>query len=594
VTNPALMRTICAMALTVASSVNTATQDTQQLALSQQTHQVFELSVEAPVHVFTLPIGTSRVLTLDVTSKVSAVSVEILTPSGTPVDPALVERFTVGPGEVPPLSALLFEEGFHVQTQVASPAAGTWTVRVTLPVGAATAFGNISAFVTGGVTAGVTMSRPSYQAGDTAVVALVAFREGMPVTGAAATANVYIAGPAAAPAVVPLLDDGRNEDAAAGDGVYSGGISGLAPGHYLVSAVVQLGDEQATGGTTFDVTAASARLADTKADAGIDTNADGLFEWIGVDVGVLVDTSANYEVFVSLRSNSNELTAAARATLVVGSQSVQVRFSAADLRTMLAANGPWEIRDVRLVPVSTDGIATGVLADRIDDLGLTAAYSLEQLQRPITQIVGGMTERGVDTNGNGLFDLLQATFQIDTLRAGSYTWTGTLRSSDGNPLSVASGQGTLATGVTTLGFTFDGKAIGASGMNGPYGLFDVAIYGPPGAAALMGEVGSTQPYTAAQFEGSQVTFERLIELVSTVFIGGRGGVPFADGIRKSLLQKVTQANNQATSGQRRAAIELLGAFIKEVQALSVERILPADKARLVEIASRLRAGLENP
>ena len=106
-------RIVCAVVLAIAASITTATQGTQQLALSQQTHQVFELGAGAPLHVFTLTIGTSRTLTLDVTSKVSAVNVEILTPSGAPIDPALVERFAVGPGEVPPLGALLFEEGFR-------------------------------------------------------------------------------------------------------------------------------------------------------------------------------------------------------------------------------------------------------------------------------------------------------------------------------------------------------------------------------------------------------------------------------------------------------------------------------------------------
>ena len=210
-----------------------------------------------------------------------------------------------------------------------------------------------------------------------------------------------------------------------------------------------------------------------------------------------------------------------------------MRFSAADIRRVLATNGPWEVRDVRLVPISTDGVATGVVADRVDGLGVTAAYLLAQLQRPVIQIVAGMTERGIDTNGNGLFDLLQTTFQVDTLRAGTYTWTGTLRSIDGAALSVASGQGALASGTTTLGFTFDGKAIGASGIDGPYGLFDVAVYGPPDAATLIAVVGHTRAYSASQFEGSQASFERLVELVSTVFIGGRGGVPFTDGIRNS-------------------------------------------------------------
>jgi len=110
----------------------------------------------------------------------------------------------------------------------------------------------------------------------------------------------------------------------------------------------------------------------------------------------------------------------------------------------------------------------------------------------------------------------------------------------------------------------------------------------------MAAVGNTQPYSASQFEGSQVTFERLIELVSAVFIGGRGGVPFTDGIRKSLIQKLTQARSQVASEQREAAIGLLGAFINELQAIGDERILPADKTQLIEFTNRLRAGLANP
>lgn len=592
-TRGALAKTAFALVFVLAMSATPATQGTRQIAMSQQIHRSFELSLGAPQDVFTLPIGTPRGLTLDIASKRTPVDVEILTPSGAPVDRALIERFAVEPGQVPPLGDLLFEEGFHVQTSIDSPAPGNWTVRVSLPAGVTEAYGNISVFVTGGMSTGVTMSRPRYQAGDTAVMALVAFKEGVPVVGATATAEVYTAGLEKVPMVVTLSDDGQNEDVMTGDGIYSAGITGLTPGHYLVSATIQLDDDRATGATNFDVTSALARFAGTKSDAGVDTNADGLFEWIGVNLDVVVDTPGVYDAMVSLRSSptSNELTEAARASLAGGSQSIQVRFSAADIRRSLATNGPWEIFDVRLVPAGTDGLPTGVLIDEIPNLGLSGAYTLAQLQRPISQILAGITERGVDTNGNGLFDLLETTFQIDTLRAGSYTWTGTLRSIDGNPLSVASGQGTLPAGTTRLGFAFDGKRIGASGIDGPYGLFDVALYGPPGAAALLSDVGRTQPYTASQFEGSQVTFDRLIELVSSMLIAGRGGVPVTTGIQNSLIQKLTNAKNQAEKGQRQAALGMLGAFVNELQALSPERVTDADKKRVIDFADRLRATL---
>jgi hypothetical protein len=212
----------------------------------------------------------------------------------------------------------------------------------------------------------------------------------------------------------------------------------------------------------------------------------------------------------------------------------------------------------------------------------------------VTQVLLGVTDRGVDTNANGLFDLLQMTFGVDTLRAGSYTWTGTLRAPDGSSVGVSSGQGTLVAGVTTVGFTFNGKTIGASGLDGPYRLSDVAVYGPPGAAALLTEVGSTRPYSATQFEGSRITFDRLVELVEEVPIFGRGGVPFTTGIRNSLLQKVTEARRQASEGRNEPAIGMLGAFINELEGLPPERLMPDDRQRLVDVAAALRTALAKP
>ena len=571
-------------------------QDPRRVAIARSTYDVFELTTSAPLHELTLPLGPVRALTIDVTSKFSAVDVEILTPSGTPVDPDLVERFAVGPGEVPPLGAALFEEGFHVQAAVDTPLAGEWTVRVTLPADATAALGNISAFVAGGLSAGVTTSRPSYQSNDTAVLALLAFRDGLPVAGASANASVYTAGTEATPTIVTLLDNGQNGDSSAGDGLYTGATAGLAPGHYMVSAELEAGGERAMAATNFHVTEPLAQLAGTQADAGMDTNSDGLFEWIGVNIGVTVDSAGPYVVFASLRSKATggEITAAARDILTVGAQSVEVPFAADKIRELLGVDGPWEIVNVRLVPVSTSGVPDGVLLDQLPVLGLTDAYSLSQLQRPLTQILRGLTESGVDTNANGLFDLLHTTFRVDTLRAGSYTWTGTLRSSDGSPVGVSSGQGSLVAGVTTIGFTFDGNLIGAAGLDGPYGLFDVAVYGPPGAAALLAEVGSTRPYSVSQFEGSQVTFERLIELTETVPIFGRGGVPVANGIRHSLLQILITGRTQAEAGNIEGATGLLGAYVNQIEALGDERLTPVDRARLVDLAARVLETLENP
>jgi hypothetical protein len=116
-------------------------------------------------------------------------------------------------------------------------------------------------------------------------------------------------------------------------------------------------------------------------------------------------------------------------------------------------------------------------------------------------ILQGITEQPVDTNGNGLFDFLNVNVRIDTLRLGFYTWSGVLKDLDFIILGVASGQGNLNAGVNTLTFNFNGTNIGKSGLDGPYMVSDIAVYGPPAAAAVADEVGRTTAYAVSAFEG---------------------------------------------------------------------------------------------
>src|SRR5262249_29153812 len=143
--------------------------------------------------------------------------------------------------DVPPLGALLFEEGEHVQAVVDAPRAGTWTVSVALPTGSPPALGSITTVATGGFGVGATTSRPFYQTGEAAVLALLAFDGSTPVSGASVTADLYQMGSESSPATVTLRDDGNDPDAASGDGVYTAAIPGLAPGHYLAAVTLHSG-----------------------------------------------------------------------------------------------------------------------------------------------------------------------------------------------------------------------------------------------------------------------------------------------------------------------------------------------------------------
>ena len=561
-------RSFPVFAFVLALAGTAAAQDPQTVSLGQRSYDVFDLT-PAAAHIYTFHVARATRLVVDVRSADGPVEVSLTDALGSPRDPASFQRFAVAPEDMPALGAVVVEPGYHVQAVIVSPPAGTWTLRIALAAGGVPTLGSITTVATGGLGIAATTSRPYYQVGQPPVLALLAFDGATPVTGAAVTAGLYQTGSESSPVALVLRDDGDEPDTQAGDGVYTTSIAGLVVGHYLAEVVLQSGSDRLTAGADFEVVASSARFSGAVSDAGVDTNGDGLFDLVRVSFGVSVDAAGTYDVLAELRSGTGAaLRAGARVGLAAGALTVGVPFAAADLRTFIAVDGPWQIRDVRLVRVPSDPADGDLLADRVLDFGLTNPYALAQLQRPVTLVRSGITENGVDNDGDGLFDLLHVSFQVDTLRAGFYTWTGDLRAPDGTALGVASNQGFLDAGVTALFFDFQGQPIGVSD-----------------------EVGRTRAYSSAQFEGGQISFARLVEEVSNLVITGQGGIPRAQGIRTSLLQKARNAQARAEAGNHNAAANLLDAFIHEVEAQSGQHIAPADAERLVSLATQLRASL---
>ena len=565
-------------------------QETQSVPLGTRVYDVFELTPSNPLHVSTVDVPGADEMVIDVHTRTQPVTVEVRTPSGTLLNPAGYTQLTLGPADVPALGAVLFEEGLHVQVVVPNPAPGAWTVRVTLPPTAPASFVSVAAVMAGGLGVNLVTSRSTYFAGDTAVLAVVAFEGNSPLDGATVTANVYQEGAEGSPIVLTPLDDGVSPDDAAGDGLYTALLASLPVGHYLVEAVVQSGARRATAGTDFEVAPRLARFTGGVGDQGVDTNGDGLFDHIAIAFDVEVEEPGAYTLTAVLRAGSDQaLVSGGEATLPTGASTVTVPFGADSIRKFLGVDGPYAITDVVLTRLGDATLGERV-ADRRASFGNTQPYTLAQLQRPITIIPAGLVDQGVDTDADGLFDLLRVTFDVDTRQFGSYTWTGDLRAPDGTVLGIASGQGVLDAGVTTVEFVFPGLPIGESGQDGPYTVGNVAVYGPPNAAAVLDELGRTQAYSASQFEGGAVTFDQLIAAVQAVPI--TNGAPPPQVLRKVLLLTVRLAQKADLHGHPSLAALLLNGFIHEVQVLVAhQRIAPADGEHLIDMAERLIAQL---
>ncbi len=81
---------------------------------------------------------------------------------------------------------------------------------------------------------------------------------------------------------------------------------------------------------------------------------------------------------------------------------------------------------------------------------------------------------------------------------------------------------------------------------------------------------------------------RLMANVAALPIAGPG----AEGVRRSLLQKLGNARRQADRGSKDSATGLLHAFISEVQGLPPSRIAAADRQQLIGDAEKILMGLQ--
>jgi hypothetical protein len=570
-------------------------QSTRHVPLGNSVYDVFQLTSASPTRSFTVDVNGASQLVIDVRTGSTPVGLELIAPDGSPVDPASFTQLVLADADVPPLGAVLFDAGAHVQAAVAAPLPGSWTARLSLPAGAPDAIGSFTALMTGGLALSAITSRSSYEQGDVAVLGLLAFDGAVPVAGATVTASIYQSGAEASPLVVALHDDGNDPDALAGDGLYSAPVdlAAFAPGEYLIEMVLQAGAVRATSAAEFEVMPRLAHFTGAVSDAGLDTNGDGLFDQIAVDLGVAAEAPGTYGVTVLLRKDAaHSLTAGTVVTLATGFTTVRVPFGADAIRASLAADGPYPIAQATLIRLPDAGMGERV-ADQRTDLGSTSAWLLSQLQRPVVIIPAGLTEAASDLDGNGQFDSLQVNFAIDTRQSDFFTWSGELRAPDGSVIGVASSQGFLPAGVSQVSFVFDGRRIGASNLDGPYTVANIAAYGFGDDAAVLDTLGNTRAYQATQFEGSraQVTFARLIDEVNRLVITGRGGVPRANGIRTSLLKKAENAEAASLAGRTAAAIGLLDAFVNEVNAQSGQHLFAADAAALADLVQRLETRL---
>jgi hypothetical protein len=214
-----------------------------------------------------------------------------------------------------------------------------------------------------GVVLAAAADRDQGAAGDPVTITAALTAGGLPLTGATVRAEVFHPDGDTTTELI-LADDGTGGDAVAGDGVYTGVFTDTAlAGDYdiVVSAEGTAPAFTREQQLVFTAAPSATAFSGTFSDRGVDTDADGRFDQLVVDVGVEIDVEAAYRVFATISDGAGTAIEQLRIEqqLEPGQQIVPLAFDGARLFAF-GHDGPYLVHDLVIEDVATEtGLAVG-------------------------------------------------------------------------------------------------------------------------------------------------------------------------------------------------------------------------------------------
>ena len=246
------------------------------------------------------------------------------------------------------------------------------------------------------------------------------------------------------------------------------------------------------------VTASKTQLSGTFADHGVDTNGDGLYDQLVIDVGVIVDLAATYRVVGTLTDGAGTTIArAATEQEDAGgilrpshSASMAQRFSTLDMtgRTSSRTSRSKRFR-----------ARSGSIPPRRTPRRFRTRTP--SFNGPACFLTGQASDHGVNTDGLGLvpYEQLSIAVEVDALTAGSVQARASLFSEDGTFIDAKRVFISLQPGINQVEFRFAAPLIFQSGKPGPYTLRLFSLWGSGLSLRAPGVVAVTQPYALEDF-----------------------------------------------------------------------------------------------
>lgn len=229
-----------------------------------------------------------------------------------------------------------------------------------------------------------------------------------------------------------------------------------------------------------------------------DSDADGYYDTLDVQVPIEVDAAGTYSLGASIVDDEGRVLAtgySAPTDLDAGAGEITLTVQGRDLGNS-GSGGPWHLGEAIL---TDDSLA---VLSYVDDLSPLEYDSYLDFEHDALEVSSTFEESTNDFDSNELFDSLSITFSGTILDEGEYAYNGRLVSNDGTEVARAQGETWLEPGAMSETLSFDGSDIFASEQDGPYTLRDFSVYpvDRPGDGISLVDAYTTGSYTTDQFE----------------------------------------------------------------------------------------------
>jgi len=205
-------------------------------------------------------------------------------------------------------------------------------------------------------------------------------------------------------------------------------------------------------------------------DYGVDTNSDGLYNYLVINAGVKVNEAGDFRISGYLYDEqSHQVDSDHNITFLdTGNQTVQLKFEGIKIRQNIV-NGTFDV-SLYLYNYST--------GDSFNHRYYTTShYNYTDFQIPSAEFDDVYSDYGEDVDGDGLYDYLVVNVGVDVREAGNYQMSGQLNENGTyNYIDYDSDTTYLNEGTQTVQLRFEGLNIRNNEYNGTYDLRYLYLY----------------------------------------------------------------------------------------------------------------------